>query len=291
MAYILGQYNKNKTVEEDNDFMTYITGGRNDRRPVVSDNGVTGTTDEPFENECCRITDSLTASINYYFHGRIKRMADPQVFKIKLVNYENTPSAENVEQYIKTITVAGGNIHDWVDLEFMFTPIIVFDTILFELKRETEDYRIETRYPIIAYQELSKINNLIPKVAPREALNTEFIKIGVQSHPGLLMCINGEEVRAPRSGIYEIKNGIMLVSFFSVVAGGKELSSGIEDWMNQVDDEVDQIKKDLDDGKITQKEAERRKSLIYSKCFFDTATYPKDRKIDSFTLDYMYREE
>jgi hypothetical protein len=35
----------------------------------------------------------------------------------------------------------------------------------------------------------------------------EFAKIGVQGPTGLLMCINGEEIRVGPSGLYEIKNG------------------------------------------------------------------------------------
>ena len=33
-------------------------------------------------------------------------------------------------------------------------------------------------------------------------------QIGVQSHPGLEMCINGEMIRVGRTGIYEINHGI-----------------------------------------------------------------------------------
>lgn len=35
-------------------------------------------------------------------------------------------------------------------------------------------------------------------------------QIGVQSAPGLPMCIDGEQVRVGRSGIYEINHGITI---------------------------------------------------------------------------------
>lgn len=284
MAYILGQYNKNKTVADDNIFMTLVTVGTNRRRSAASDSGVSGSSN-PFTNECCYVSTGMSASRNYYFHGRIKRMLTAQTIYIKLVNYEEDTQVGEVEQYIKTINVAAGDVHEWVDIEFTFTPLIVFDTILFELQRTVADYREETRYPIIAYQELSQIENLI---SARIGVGTELIKIGVQSHPGLMMCINGEEIHTPRSGIYELKNGIMLVSFFSIVAPAKEAGNDLTTWMNDVNDAVDDIAARKERGEITPEEAEALKAAINSRCFFATT---KTRTIDSFTMDYMYREE
>ena len=278
MAYVLGQYNKNKTVPDDNIFMTLIEVGTNKRRKASSDSGVSGSSN-PFVDECCYVSTGFSASRNYYFHGKIKRMLTAQTIYIKLVNYEEDTQVGEVEQYIKTINVAAGDIHEWVDIEFTFTPLIVFDTILFELQREIYDYKEEVRYPIIAYQELSQIENLI---SARIGVGQELIKIGVQSHPGLMMCINGEEIHTPRSGIYELKNGIMLVSFFSIVSPAKEVNTNPNDvssligWMNWANAQYDAATSEAD------------KAAINSKCFFATN---KTRTIDSFTLDYMYREE
>lgn len=284
MPYILGQYNKNKTVADDNIFMTLIPNGTNRRKAAASDSETSGSSN-PFVNECCYISSGLAASRNYYFHGRIKRMLSTQTIYIKLINYEDDTQTDNVEQYIKTINIAAGDVHEWVDIEFVFTPLIVFNTILFELKRDVSDYREEIRYPIIAYQELSQVENLI---TARIGTGIELIKVGIQSHPGLMMCINGEEIHTPRSGIYELKNGIMLVSFFSIVSPAKEEETTLTDWMNTVNDEVDEIERRRAAGEITDEEAEALKAAINSRCFFATS---KKRIIDSFTMDYMYREE
>ena len=132
---------------------------------------------------------------------------------------------------------------------------------------------------------LSQVENLI---TARIGTGIELIKVGIQSHPGLMMCINGEEIHTPRSGIYELKNGIMLVSFFSIVAPAKEEETALADWMNTVNDEVDEIERRRAAGEITDEEAEDLKAAINSRCFFATS---KKRIIDSFTMDYMYREE
>ena len=43
--------------------------------------------------------------------------------------------------------------------------------------------------------------------------------------------------------------------------------------------------------KPTVPEQEAALSAIQSVCLWNTSTYPKTRSIDSFTLDYLYREE
>ena len=278
MGYVLNQYNKNKDTSSA-PFMTYVTTGTPARKQTGSDSGVLGSTDL-FENECVRIPASLLSSNNYYFHGKIKRMTSDQSFYIKLINYSAESETDNYEQYLKTITIAGGDPNDWVNVEFIFTPYKTFDTILFELQRTVEDYRTEVRWPIIIYEELSIINNMIPVIVQT---GIEFIKIGVQSKPNLLMCINGEEIRTCRNGIYELKNSLILVSFFSVVAGGTETTNIIDTTITNINAAWEAAERIPD---LDQREA--AKAAIGSRCFFNSS---KERTIDSFTLDYMYREE
>lgn len=284
MAYVLGQYNKNISVHDDNIFMTLVTTGAADRRTSQGDSGVSGL-ESMFEDECVRI-NALSDVRNYYFHGKIKRMETDQVFYIKLVYYSPSTQEENVEQYIKTVSVSKGDPDEWVDVEFLFTPLLGFDCILFELQRSVSDYRDEIRYPKIAYEELSIVNNIITS---RISNGAKLIKIGVQSHPGLLMCINGEEIRTCRTGVYELKNGIMTVGFFSVVAGIKEAGSEMSNWIVNVNTQIDEITAKKEAGIITPEQAEEMKKEIHSNCFF--SSIKAQRVIDSFTLDYMYEED
>ena len=283
MSYILGQYNKNTNVHDDNIFMTLVTSGTVRRRESRGDSEVLGSS-TAFYDECIQV-NALSNTKNYYFHGKIKRMEADQTFYVKLVYYSPSTAEENIEQYIKTINVSKGDPFEWVDIEFVFSPLLSFNCILFELQRTVDDYRTEIRYPKIAYQELSVINNII---SSRIEDGVKLIKIGVQSHPGLLMCINGEEIRTCRTGVYELKNGIMTVSFFSVVAGTKEAGTSLVDWMNTVNSQIDVIIDLRKRNKITAAEAERRKAAIPSKSFFNSSK--QDRVIDSFTLDYMYQD-
>jgi len=280
MAYEIGQYNKVKGID-DNIFMTPITSGVVKRRVNSQDVDVVGV-ESIFEDECIQV-DNFSISNYYYFHGKIKRMTSDQTFYIKLVYFD---ASENKEQYIKTINVSKGNINEWVDVEFIFTPLAAFDCILFELQRISTDYKLEIRYPKIAYQELSIINNIISSKI-RDGI--KLIKLGIQSHPGLLMCINGEEIRTCRTGIYELKNGIITVPFFSVVAALKEDDTTMENWIDEINTKVEDIVEREEAGEITNEEAEAEQAAINSEVFFNTIK--KSRVIDSFTLDYMYRKE
>jgi hypothetical protein len=260
MAYRLGQYNKNNPAENSR-FMTLKTDGQVRRQQAKSDEGIT-LTGKIFTNEC--IQTSLVSNTNYYFHGKIKRMSSPQEFYIKLITYKGESTAlDGAEQYIKTISIGGGDVHDWVDVEFIFSPLTNnFDAILFELVRTVEDYREEPRYPIIIYEELSVINNLIT--------GYHFIKGGLQSRPGLMMCVNGEEIRISRTGLYEVRENTVPITFFSVVNSAKEDTTILEDTIA---------------AKNAAWDAATDKSTVGSACLFDRS---KSRVIDNFILDYIH---
>ena len=56
---------------------------------------------------------------------------------------------------------------------------------------------------VIRLDEIYNVIDYLTTIINKSAL----LQIGVQSAPGLLMCINGEEIRVGRSGLYEILNG------------------------------------------------------------------------------------
>ena len=283
MSYIIGQYNHNSASADDASFIDPVKTGTVKRRDNSGDMGVIGSTLDPFSDEC--ITDlNLVSSEYYYFRGQIKRMTDPQTFTIKLVNYEAS-AAGDVEQFVKQITVRGGDREEWVSVEFIFHPIVQFDTILFQLQRTIEDYRNFARYPKIAYQQLGAINSIIDS---KVGVDVSLLKIGVQSRPGLTLCVNGEEIHTSRTGIFEVKNGVLPVTFFSVVNPAIESntdvtdSTSVEGWKADINEQIEEIETD---PTLTIEQKEAKYKAINSKCFFGTS---KIYKIDAFTLDYMY---
>ena len=277
MAYVIGQYNHNSASLDDASFITPITTGTVARRINSGDAGVSGSSLNSFSDECIKDLN-LISSEYYYYRCQIKRMTSSQTFIIKLVNYADTVSGAT-EQFIKQITIQGGDREEWVNIEFIFHPILTFDTILFQLQRTIDDYRVFARYPKIAYQQLGSINNIINS---KIGNNISLLKIGVQSHPGLTMCINGEEIHTSRSGIYEVKNGVIPVTFFSVTNPAIENTTAVEDWKTNINQQIENIE---NDPTLTPQQKENRYKAINSECFF---VISKKYVIDAFTLDYMY---
>lgn len=318
MAYILGQYQNFFNDDEDSKFMKIIGSGwtpiRIKRKKDFQVTAAGGDAND-FEDEAI-YGGGLNSENNYYFHGKIQRMLDiEQTFDIKLVYAERDENKD--EQFIKTIVVAAGQTSEWVDVEFIFNPLKNFNCILFELQRTQYDYITQDRSPKIAYQELSIIQNVLPNNILPDNQST-LIKLGIQSRPGLMMCINGEEIRACRTGIYEFKNGLITINFFSVVNAIKDASVEkkediplylpktttnppeipvpiTEDYYEKnsnipINIYMDFISKKIkaidDDESLNNKSKADEKKKYHSYCFFGA---PKEtRKIDSFTLDYIY---
>ena len=77
------------------------------------------------------------------------------------------------------------------------------------------------------------------------------------------MCINNEDIIIGKTGIYEIKNGIIEVDYFSVVAAGK-LNGNVDYEKNKA---------------INNNYGTKTNYVIVS------------RTIPGFTLDYIYEKE
>lgn len=289
MSYILDQFNQpmfDKLDVDDESNRVYLTSlkeGTASRRKAVSDNGVTGAAPAiTFYDECVKLPESLKVDTHYYLHSKVRRTNSDQVFYIYLVNYNDANKGKNEKtQFVKTVTVKGGPITEWVDLEFQFTPILSFDCILFQLQRTIDDYTSgNTRYPVIVYEELSIINNMLYS---KVSIDASLLKIGVQSRPGLMMCINGQEIRTGRTGVYEVRNGTVAVEFFSVIFAADEKPTL----------EYNETYKNLTLEEYLYKISEYEKDPVTdihsttSRCIFAN---PKTRDMSGFTLDYMYKD-
>lgn len=110
--------------------------------------------------------------------------------------------------------------------EIVFRPVEdMFSEITVEMVRTAEDYNIQTTDSsgdtiygrFIALDDfeytLYSLTNLVNEINP----NGTLYRIGVWSHPGLLMSVNGEEIRVPNSGYYEL-DGILAIESLGIVA-------------------------------------------------------------------------
>ena len=157
---------------------------------------------------------------SYYIRFKVFKQDTAQSINIKLINTKAT--TDNM-QLIKNIKINSGENTDYSIFEIVISPSDnhVFDRIYFELNRELIDYNthiaddIYGRVLSIEIERLDEIYNVIDFL--ENSIDTDTLKqIGVQGPPGLLMSINGEEIRIGRSGLYEINNGVS-VSFIGFI--------------------------------------------------------------------------
>lgn len=155
---------------------------------------------------------------NYYLRYRVYKKSNPQTIAIKLIN--TNKQNDNV-QTLKTIVVDAGRETEYSTYEIVIPPNNTYNQIKFELQRELEDYNKKNsdgtygricKIEVIRLDEIYNVMDYLSTIINK----TSLLQIGVQSAPGLLMCINGEEIKVGRSGLYEILNGYK-VSFIGFI--------------------------------------------------------------------------
>lgn len=112
------------------------------------------------------------------------------------------------------------------NVTIVFTPVENgFNKIVLEMIREAEDYNIQYitdsgdvhygRKVQLEYFDfaLYRLSNLVTRMNPSGSLSS----IGVNGHPGLLMSINGSQIRIGPSGYYALEN-VLPVTNIGVVA-------------------------------------------------------------------------
>lgn len=270
----IGQQAQQRVNSNNNDYARLITNGTV-KMVTKKDSGIIDVDSFSFENPCLSLPNKLDPTEHYYLHVIIKRLNTNQIFNIRLASSE---AEDNNTQWLKQVKVvqqtSDADSNKNAEVEMIFTPTDNYDQIIFELVRTSEDLEEwtdpttgEKRYgrkPLIAFIELSTVVNKNPK-------NTiPLAKIGVQSHPDLMMCINGEEIHLPRSGIFELRDGIVNITFFSVVQASNIVNVPRLALLNE------QLGRTYDSPGL--------------KCenFTDEPNEGRERQIDAFVLDYMY---
>ena len=173
-------------------------------------------TEVTFVDNVISLTDALKPTEqdgirakNYYIRFRIYKKANPQTIIIKLIN--TNKQTDNI-QNLRTIIVDAGRETEYNTYEIVIPPNNNYNQIKFELQRELEDYNKKNsdgtygricKIEVIRLDEIYNVIDYLTTIINKSTL----LQIGVQSAPGLLMCINGEEIRVGRSGLYEILNG------------------------------------------------------------------------------------
>ncbi len=160
---------------------------------------------------------------SYYLRFGVKQRSDSeQIFYLKL---KNTSETTDNEQVIEEFKVDRGI--DTIYFQIILSPNATYNQIVWELQRTALDHRILNndgtygRKMEITLDIYTRLINII-KVLDLEQGLTRLTKIGIQGPPSLLMCINREQIRLGRTGIYEINNGIDITSISFVPKGSND---------------------------------------------------------------------
>ena len=188
-----------------------------------------------FQNPCITLSNSgiLTSQNFYYLRFKVKRRNDSiQRFYLKLQNSNDSEeSDQQQQQIIDEFKVEQGEGYTY--FETIIAPNTTYDQIVWQLRRTILDYSIQEdatenirvgRIMQIEIENYAKIKNVIDFLQQNYTNLKGLAKIGVQGPPSLLMCINGEQIRIGKSGIYELNNGIA-VSFIGFIPKESTTSS------------------------------------------------------------------
>ena len=245
MAYKLGQVRKSSSVSYLSDV--------NYRAAAIT---TAGYAKKQFKDYAIAVNNgSFTSDKSYYLRFRIKRIAindsrfnnyiitndinDPRslAFKLELFaddgsttggeyekgTYQIINSTITVEPYIEGVNT------EYFSYDIMFTPTNTYKYLGFILSRTNYDYLqsisrddIATSINLETYGDVSVVNNILPI--------ENAIKIGIQTKPGSLICINHEPIRVGRSGVYEVNNGI-LINFVGFSAPNGSINTNVHDFI------------------------------------------------------------
>ena len=186
----------------------------------------TGTTvQKKFVDNMMVISTPMDNTKSYYLQVTINRISSQQDFSLLLKKSTN----DNISQTIDTFSVSSGS-SGTETFEFVITPNIDYDQIVFYLTRTSTDYQLNNgdntygRKSTVQILSFSQIKDLL--TTPIN--HTPLIKIGVQGPTGMLMVINGEPIRIGPSGIYEINNGDKIKTFGVIVKDNNLSTDGKE---------------------------------------------------------------
>lgn len=170
-----------------------------------------------FYDQCMYLSGANIVSSIYSYYLKFEVIQLPEViqeFSIKLQSDEVT--VDNI-QNIRSFVVKQGL--ETTTFELIFTPNSNYNQIVFELKRMALDFYTDNgdgtsgRIMKIKILQFDRVINVISSYLAKNFPGmTSLKKIGIQGPPGLLFCIDGEEIRIGRSGIYELYNEDITIS-------------------------------------------------------------------------------
>lgn len=210
MSYNIGQLRRNQ-IDSYSAALSYQQGLIRNENSIID-----------FYDQCMYLSGANIVSSIYSYYLKFEVTQLPEVtqeFSIKLQSDEVT--VDNI-QNVRSFVVKQGI--DKTTFELIFTPNSNYNQIVFELKRLALDFYTDNgdgtsgRIMNIKILQFDRVINVISSYLAKNFPGmTSLKKIGIQGPPGLLFCIDGEEIRIGRSGIYELYNEDITISYIGFI--------------------------------------------------------------------------
>lgn len=210
MAYQIGQLRRNQ-INSYSTALSYRQGLIRNENSIID-----------FYDQCMYLSGANIVSSIYSYYLKFEVTQLPEVtqeFSIRLQSDEVT--VDNI-QNIRSFVVKQGL--GTTTFELIFTPNSNYNQIVFELKRLALDFYTDNgdgtsgRIMKIKILQFDRVTNVITSyLAKNYPGMTSLKKIGIQAPPGLLFCIDGEEIRVGRSGVYELYNEDINISYIGFI--------------------------------------------------------------------------
>ena len=181
-----------------------------------------------FTDFALRLSTGLQYNNSYYIRLGFRRLETQQTVIVSLRNQSQTNTNSQTLENFK-IPAADNSINQTVIVELAFSPNAAYDLVMLTLQRTAYDYTVQNEYGTSG-RVLDIDSDEIVMAEVYNVLNTLGVntlnKVGIQGPPGLLMCINGQDIRVGPSGIYEIKNDYKITSIGFVVRESDQTPDG-----------------------------------------------------------------
>jgi len=209
MAYSIGQFRRSQLD-------SYTTDLSFTQSLLVDENDIIN-----FYNPCLYLSGSNVVSSLYSYYLKFEVTQSEtwaQDFTVTLINGELT---EDNTQEVKILSVPKGV--GTTTFELIFHPNSTYNEIVFDLSRIVADFYQENddgtegRVMNVTVDAFAIVDNLVTTLSTLYDDLTELKKIGIQGPPGMMFVVDGEEMRIGRTGIYELYNDDITISYLGFV--------------------------------------------------------------------------
>lgn len=227
MAYNIGQFRRTSNLD---DYYENIIA--NDiqieqfSKERMSENNLQIFFENPYY-DFSNINKTLNKQNYYYLKFSVKKLNSNQNFYLKLKNFSNNELEEEEEnqQIIANFDVPKKFLqtdNEWATFEIIIVPNKSYKQLYWDLTRTLlEDYKtdfnIQTNEENVIGRKMNVIINQFAIIKNIVEDINKIVKIGIQGPPSFLMCINGEQIRIGKTGIFEINEDDFIISFIGFI--------------------------------------------------------------------------